>query len=298
MSPSDGPFRVAAYPSQVANVNRAREKLEHLARLSSVGGRTAPCWPPRCGAANSPQAKIAERSTQWAVTLAARLRAGEHSVFQSCQSPALARRGRVVPTASYCGGARRGSVRTQSGPIGAATRSLPSVVATPSSASKPSKLKTRLAVRSLSYSSAGMRRGDRPTQVAELADSVRAMLDPRRRHQQVAARLTSLAGNRVGRFTLTQHTDPSRAAPTYVLHRSTSKGDESDGGRANAPTMCDAPPTSVRFLPSVEGPGMLDGRAHDEAINVERQPVSDGRITVEFKRGQYVHVDRGFDAET
>jgi hypothetical protein len=32
--------------------------------------------------------------------------------------------------------------------------------------------------------------------------------------------------------------------------------------------------------------------------NLEREPVSDGRITVEFKRGQYVHVDRGFDAET
>ena len=134
--------------------------------------------------------------------------------------------------------------------------------------------------------------------VTELADSVRAMLDPRRRHQQVAARLTSLAGTRAGGFTLTQHTDPSRAAPAYVLHRSTSKGDQGDGGRANAPVMCDAPPTSVRILPSVEGPGMLDGRAHDEAINLEREPVSDGRITVELKRGRYVHVDRGFDAET
>jgi putative DNA primase/helicase len=142
------------------------------------------------------------------------------------------------------------------------------------------------------------RHGDRPMQVTELADPVRAMLDPRRRHLQVAARLASLAGTRAGGFTLTQHTDPSRAAPAYVLHRSTSKGDQGDGGRANAPAMCDAPPTSVRFLPSVEGPGMLDGRGHDEAINLEREPVSDGRITVEFKRGQYVHVDRGFDAET
>ena len=43
---------------------------------------------------------------------------------------------------------------------------------------------------------------------------------------------------------------------------------------------------------------MLDERAHDEAINLEPEPVSDGRITIELKRGQYVHVDRGFDAVT
>jgi hypothetical protein len=68
--------------------------------------------------------------------------------------------------------------------------------------------------------------------------------------------------------------------------------------RADAPATCEALSTSVRSMPSVEDPGIIDERAHDEAAAFEREAVSNGRITIELKRGQYVHVDRGFDAET
>jgi hypothetical protein len=140
------------------------------------------------------------------------------------------------------------------------------------------------------------RHGDRAMQVTELANSVRAMLDPRRRHRQVAEWLTSLAGTRSGGFTLTQHTDPSHAAPAYILRLSSSKGDEGDSERAHNPGIREALSTSARTLPSLEDP--VDGPTHDEPAAIEWEAASDGRITIELKRGQYVHVDRGFDAKT
>jgi hypothetical protein len=34
-----------------------------------------------------------------------------------------------------------------------------------------------------------------------------------------------------------------------------------------------------------------------EAINLGREPVGEGRITIEFERGLYVHVNRDFEPE-
>ena len=51
-------------------------------------------------------------------------------------------------------------------------------------------------------------------------------------------------------------------------------------------------------MPSVDGAQMIDERAHDEATNLGRESLGEGRITIELGRGQHVHVDRDFDAET
>jgi hypothetical protein len=96
------------------------------------------------------------------------------------------------------------------------------------------------------------RHGDRPMQVTQLAASVRAMLDPRRRHQQIAARLTALAGTRAGGFVLAQHIDPSRGVPGYVLHRS------SVDPRLDALGMHE--PASTSTAPSIDAPPPLRPR--------------------------------------
>jgi putative DNA primase/helicase len=131
--------------------------------------------------------------------------------------------------------------------------------------------------------------GDRLLQAAELADPVRALIDPRRRDHQVDARLTALAGTRAGGFVLTQHNDPSRGVPRYVVHRS------SFVPRLDALGMHE--PTSPSSAPSIDTPRMNHERTRDEAINLGREPVGEGRITIEFERGLYVHVNRDFEPE-
>jgi hypothetical protein len=73
---------------------------------------------------------------------------------------------------------------------------------------------------------------------------------------------------------------------------------EDDSERAEAPATCELRSTSARSLTSADEPGMNDGGVRDGAVDFQRKAVSDGRITIEFKRGPYVHVDRGFDPET
>jgi hypothetical protein len=80
------------------------------------------------------------------------------------------------------------------------------------------------------------------------------------------------------------------------LRLSSSKGDEGDGERAHNPGIRETLSTSARTLPSLEDP--VDGPTHDDPAAIEWEAASDGRITIELKRGQYVRVDRGFDAKT
>jgi hypothetical protein len=118
---------------------------------------------------------------------------------------------------------------------------------------------------------------------------VRALIDPRRRDHQVAARLTALAGTRAGGFVLTQHNDASRGVPRYVLHRS------SVVPRLDALGMHE--PTSTSTAPSIDAPRMNRERTRDEAINLGRDAVGEGRITIDLERGLCVHVNRDFESE-
>jgi hypothetical protein len=137
---------------------------------------------------------------------------------------------------------------------------------------------------------------DRLLQAADLADPVCALIDPLRREHKVAARLTALAGTRAGGFVLAQHIDPSRGVSTYRLQRSASTGEKGGGGRADASEMSAKTSTQVRAVPSIDGPKMFEERAHDEATDLGRESLGESRITIELERGQYVHVNRDFDA--
>jgi hypothetical protein len=137
---------------------------------------------------------------------------------------------------------------------------------------------------------------DRLLQAAALADSVRALIDPRRREHKVAARLTALAGTRAGGFVLAQYIEPSGGVSTYRLQRSTSKDEEGGGGRADAPGMSASTSVCDRTAPSTDGVQMIEERVHDEATSLGRESLGEGRITIELERGQYVHVNRDFDA--
>lgn len=90
---------------------------------------------------------------------------------------------------------------------------------------------------------------------------------------------------------------PAKVTARHVMHRSTSNDHEGDGGRADAPAMCEALSTSVQSSLASD-PGMIDERTRDMAAGPEWEVVSDGRITIALKRGWCVHADRGFDAET
>jgi hypothetical protein len=131
--------------------------------------------------------------------------------------------------------------------------------------------------------------GDRLLQAAELADPVGALIDPRRRDHQIAARLTALAGTRAGGFVLAQHIDPSRGVPRYVLHRS------SVVPRLDALGMHE--PTSASAAPSIDAPRMNHERTHDGAINLGWDPAGEGRITIELGRDLCVHVNCDFEPE-
>jgi len=146
--------------------------------------------------------------------------------------------------------------------------------------------------------------GGHSMKVAELAASVRAIIDPQRREHRIAARLTQLVGTRAGGFVMTRHPAGPGGVPVYTLHPSTfEKTSQPSGesyfmrGEAGAADK-GAPRTCIRAAqPSVDKSQVTEEQTRNEAAALALGRAGTGKITIELGRDLKIHLDRDFDAE-